>query len=135
MIGHVKKFRQDIVDSGVDDKEYYIRIRPEDRNGKLRIRGDIKKKDSGRFETKAYWCVPAMDANLNSANPELIKPIFVNSSGSGQSNVSGPGVRNRSKSRSSFRGNPLPPPAASTAGTSNLTVPNSDNVFDTVQGN
>jgi hypothetical protein len=44
MIGHVKKFRQDIVDSGIDDKDYYIRIRPEDRNGKLRIRGDIKKR-------------------------------------------------------------------------------------------
>jgi hypothetical protein len=112
MMGHVKKFRQDIVDSRIDDKDYYIRIRPEDRNGKLRIRGDIKKKDGGKFEPKAYWCVPAMDANLNSSNPDLIKPIFVKATGSGTAQGTGSGSQGRTKSRSSFRGAapPRPPP-------------------------
>jgi hypothetical protein len=104
MMGHVKKFRQDIVDSGIDDKDYYIRIRPEDRNGRLRIRGDIKKKDGGKFEPKAYWCVPAMDANLNSSNSDLIKPIFVKATGSGTAQGTGSGSQGRTKSRSSFRG-------------------------------
>jgi hypothetical protein len=74
MMGHVKKFRQEIVDSGVSESENYIRIRPEDKNGKLRIRGDVKAKTNGKFETKVYWSVPPFDNALISLNPELVKP-------------------------------------------------------------
>jgi hypothetical protein len=58
MMGHVKKFRQEIVDSGVSEQDHYIRIRPEEKNGKMRIRGDVKAKTNGKFETKVYWQIP-----------------------------------------------------------------------------
>jgi hypothetical protein len=74
MMGYVKKFRQQIVDSGVSETDNYIRIRPEDKNGKLRIRGDVKAKTNGKFETKVYWPVPPFDNALINLNPELVKP-------------------------------------------------------------
>jgi hypothetical protein len=54
MMGHVKKFRQEIVDSGVSEQENYIRIWPEERNSKMRICDDIKAKANGKFVTKVY---------------------------------------------------------------------------------
>jgi hypothetical protein len=77
MMGHVKKFRQEIVDSGISEQDNYIRIRPEEKNGKLRIRGDVKAKTNGRFETKVYWQVPPMDNGLVAMNPDLVKAQWV----------------------------------------------------------
>jgi hypothetical protein len=77
MMGHVKKFRQEIVDSGVSEQDHYIRIRPEEKNGKMRIRGDVKAKTNGKFETKVYWQIPPMDSGLISLNPDLVKPQWV----------------------------------------------------------
>jgi hypothetical protein len=71
MLGYIKKFRKDLTDNGVDENDYYIRIRPEDRNGKLKIRGDIKRKSGGKFEPKAYWNVPAADSVLNESNTDI----------------------------------------------------------------
>jgi hypothetical protein len=102
MMGHVKKFRQEIVDSGVSENDNYIRIRPEDKNGKLRIRGDVKAKSNGKFETKVYWPVPPFDNGLLTLNPDLIKPQWVGPAGQrqGLAPVPAPVPTRRSRGRS-----------------------------------
>jgi hypothetical protein len=73
MLPYIRQFRKDMVDNGIDENNNYIRIRPEDRLGKLRIRGDAKAKDNGKFETRAYWNVPTADVTKVVNNPELVK--------------------------------------------------------------
>jgi hypothetical protein len=73
MLEHVKTFKQELVKAGHNDKDNYIRIRPEERAGKIRIKGDVKSKAGGRFVTKAYWNVPTADATFTSRNPDLIR--------------------------------------------------------------
>jgi hypothetical protein len=120
MMGHVKKFRQVIIDSGVSEQDNYIRIRPEERNGKLRIRGDVKAKNNGKFETKVYWQVPPMDNGLVGANPDLVKPMWVGTQTDKQ--VSAPVAASRRSRNRSFR------PAAPVTVTVDVDM-DSDNVF------
>jgi hypothetical protein len=101
MMGHVKKFRQAIIDSGISEQDNYIRIRPEERNGKMRIRGDVKAKVNGRFETRVYWQVPPMDSGLIVANPDLVKPQWVGPQKEDQSRV--PVAASRRSRARSFR--------------------------------
>jgi hypothetical protein len=125
MLGHVKKFRQDMVEAGATEADYYIRIRPEDRSGKLRIRGDIKPKSGGRFEPKMYWNVPAFDNDINKKYPDILKPQMVSGSGSAAGSGGGAERENRNKSRASYR----PPPTPTVRNT------NDDNIFAEGTGN
>ena len=68
MIEPVKVLRKAMVDAGVDDTANYIRIRPDDRDGKLRIRADVKTKEGkDKFAMKATWPVPTYDVNIRPA--------------------------------------------------------------------
>jgi hypothetical protein len=120
MMGHVKKFRQVIIDSGVSEQDNYIRIRPEERNGKLRIRGDVKAKNNGKFETKVYWQVPPMDNGLVGANLDLVKPMWVGTQTDKQ--VPAPVAASRRSRNRSLR------PAAPVTVTVDVDMEN-DNVF------
>ena len=65
MIEPVKVLRKAMVDSGTSDTTNYIRIRPDDRDGKMKIRADVKPKEgTAKFAIKATWAVPAYDAKL-----------------------------------------------------------------------
>ena len=79
MLGPVKQLRKTITDSGVNEDTTYIRIRPEDREGKMKIRADIKPKVGGeRFVLKATWKVPALDSDIREANKDWTKPTWAN---------------------------------------------------------
>jgi hypothetical protein len=79
MLGPVKQLRKTITDSGVNEDTTYIRIRPEDREGKMKIRADIKQKVGGdRFVLKATWKVPALDSDIREANKDWTKPTWAN---------------------------------------------------------
>ncbi len=68
MIEPVKILRKAMVDSGISDTTNYIRIRPDDREGKMRIRADIKSKEGKeKFVIKATWAVPTYDVNIRPA--------------------------------------------------------------------
>ena len=42
-----------------------IRIRPEERDGRMQIKGDVKEKKEGdRFRTVAHWDIPPADKGL-----------------------------------------------------------------------
>ena len=68
MIEPVKILRKAMVDGGTSDTINYIRIRPEERDGKMKIRADVKPKEGKeKFALKATWGVPAFDAKLRPA--------------------------------------------------------------------
>ena len=68
MIEPVKILRKAVVDGGTSDTINYIRIRPEERDGKLKIRADVKPKEgTAKFALKATWTVPAYDASIRPA--------------------------------------------------------------------
>jgi hypothetical protein len=57
IMGFVKTVRDEVRRMGYGDR-HYIRIRPEERDGEMQIRADIKEKSGGRFWTVATWAVP-----------------------------------------------------------------------------
>ena len=68
MIEPVKILRKAVVDGGTSDTINYIRIRPEERDGKLKIWADVKPKEgTAKFALKATWTVPAYVANIRPA--------------------------------------------------------------------
>jgi hypothetical protein len=62
MLEPVKKFRQTVRDNGINEATSYIRIRPVEKDGKLRIRAETKPKEgNGKFTTFATWAIPPME--------------------------------------------------------------------------
>ena len=77
MIEPVKILRKSIAETGVDENTHYIRIRPEDRDGKIRLKADIKPKEgNGRFTPKAYWNIPALDVTIRNRNKDWAVPTM-----------------------------------------------------------
>ena len=69
MLEPVKILRKAIINSGVDDNLNYIRIRPDDRDGRLRIKADVKTKEGqSKFTAKASWAVPAFNPSLRAGD-------------------------------------------------------------------
>jgi hypothetical protein len=59
-----------------DDKPY-IRIRPEERDGKWRIKADVKPKDGNeRFHLGATWEIPPMCLEVRKKNPGWVSPTW-----------------------------------------------------------
>jgi hypothetical protein len=57
----VDKVREKVETMGFGKKEYYTRVRPVMKEGRVLVRVDTKKKEGGKFEGLAYWRVPPMD--------------------------------------------------------------------------
>ena len=69
MLEPVKLLRTAIINAGVDDNTNYIRIRPDDRDGRIRIKADVKSKEGqSKFTAKASWAVPAFDPTLRAGD-------------------------------------------------------------------
>jgi hypothetical protein len=73
MMEFVNEARQEMRKAGYEERTHYVRIRPEERGGELLIRADVKEKNGGRWQARAFWQCPPMDRNLW----ELITGIFV----------------------------------------------------------
>ena len=83
MMDPIKTLRKAIVDSGVDDNVNYIRIRPDERDGRLKIKADVKPKDGKhKFTAKATWAVPAFDPSLRADGWAV--PVMVGGQGGGR---------------------------------------------------
>jgi hypothetical protein len=94
MVGPVKEMRASLKDRFPEDK-HYIRIRPEEREGKWRIKADVKPRDSdGRFKLGATWDIPPMCAEVRKRNGQWVKPAWAQtqSPGSNAANVAGTAV-------------------------------------------
>jgi hypothetical protein len=76
MVGLVKDMRASLKEKFPEEK-HYIRIRPDERDGRWKIKADVKPKDSeGRFRLGATWDVPPMCAEVRKNNPGWIKPTW-----------------------------------------------------------
>ena len=59
-----KEAREEIRKIGYTERTHYIKLRPEVREGRTKIRGEVKEKEGGRFRTVAFWEAPLADRTL-----------------------------------------------------------------------
>jgi hypothetical protein len=79
MMDNIKAYRQVVTQMGFEDSEYYVRIRPEQRDGSWRIKADAKSKaedSSGKFFPVAAFDLPPMDPALRSLCDSWLRPIW-----------------------------------------------------------
>ncbi len=70
----VEKIREKVEAMGFGRKEYYTRIRPVTKEGRVLLRADIKRKEGGKFEGLAYWRAPPMDKEYWSRINGMLEP-------------------------------------------------------------
>jgi hypothetical protein len=58
MVEFVGGVREEVRKMGYKDNTHYIRIRPEERDGMVQIRADVKERNGVRFQAKAVWQCP-----------------------------------------------------------------------------
>jgi hypothetical protein len=78
IMGFVKEVREEVRKIGYGGERQYIRIRPEEREGRMQIRADVKDRTGGRFWTVATWAVPPMDREIRGVDalkPKWQKPL------------------------------------------------------------
>jgi hypothetical protein len=73
----VNGIREDVRKNGCSEEDYYVKVRPEDRGGEIRIRADVKEKNGGRWQMKAIWNCPPLNRDLWVLNEELYAPVVV----------------------------------------------------------
>jgi hypothetical protein len=106
----MKKIKEELKNGGVDDSTHYVRIRPEQKDGKWRIRADTKPKTGeGKFSLKATWPIMAADTNIRESNKEWSKPTWAQVA-SGARKAGNPG-----STGSSVKGSVEAPAAAANA--------------------
>jgi hypothetical protein len=79
MVDNVKAYRQVVGKMGFPDSDFYIRIRPENRDGAWRIKADAKSKDedsTGKFFPVAAFDLPPLDPALRSMCDGWLMPIW-----------------------------------------------------------
>jgi hypothetical protein len=82
MVGLVKEMRSSLKEKYPEEK-HFIRIRPEEREDKWRIKADVKRRgeDGARFKFGASWDIPPMCPDVRKQNPEWIKPSWAQVAG------------------------------------------------------
>ena len=78
MVAPVKEYRRILKeDGGVNDDNSYVRIRPVERDGRLRIKADVKEKSStGRFILRAVWDIPPICSEVRKVAKDYLKPTW-----------------------------------------------------------
>ncbi len=59
------------------EKEWWIRVRPEEENGKVRVRVDTKSRAGGKFRLKGLWACPPLTRGLWEMVEGLYDPIWL----------------------------------------------------------
>ena len=60
----IKETKKEIHKLGYEESSHFVKIRPECRKGRTRIKGEVREKKGGRFRVVALWEVPPMDRTL-----------------------------------------------------------------------
>jgi len=77
MMEFIKGVREEVRRRGVTEQESWVRIRPEEEEGRVRIRVDTKPKEGGRFRLKGVWACPPLNKELWDLMPGLYTPLYV----------------------------------------------------------
>ena len=70
MVNHA---RDQVRVAGFSEGDYYVKVRPERREGKLWIRADVKPKNGGRYSTKGLYACPPIHRFLWDSIPSLFE--------------------------------------------------------------
>jgi len=78
MVTPVKEYRRILKEEGgVNEDNFYVRIRPAERDGRLRIKADVKEKtNSGRFVPRATWDIPPICSEVRKVAKDYLKPTW-----------------------------------------------------------
>ena len=76
-VGELKKE----VRKEASEKEWWIRVRPEEEDGKVRVRVDTKPRSGGRFRPKAIWACPPLSRGMWEMVDGLYDPIWAEGEG------------------------------------------------------
>ena len=60
----IREVKKEIKKLGYAESTHDIKIRPETRNGRTEIRGEVREKEGGRFRSVAFWEAPPVDRTL-----------------------------------------------------------------------
>jgi hypothetical protein len=77
MMEFVKEAREEIKKIGYGEGTHFIRIRPEERNGETQIRADVKEKNGGKWQVKAFWQCPPIEKRMWGMLNGLFTPRLV----------------------------------------------------------
>jgi hypothetical protein len=69
----VKAVRENVKRMGYSEDRQFIRIRPEEREGRMQLKADVKEKNGGRFWLVATWGIPPLDKQLRGPNELVAK--------------------------------------------------------------
>jgi len=82
MMPVLKGYKTVLKDNGVNEDCTYVRIRPTERDGKVRLRADVKDKEgAGKFVAKASWEVPPLCPEVRRRAVDHLKPIWASARG------------------------------------------------------
>ena len=77
MLPVLKGYKTVLKDNGVNEETTYVRIRPNDREGKIRLRADVKGKEgAGRFTVKATWDAPPLCSEIRKKAKDHLMPTW-----------------------------------------------------------
>jgi len=75
MMPVIKEYKTMLKDNGVNEDNTYVRIRPNERDGKVRLRADVKGKEgNGKFQAKASWDAPPLCHEVRRKTRDYLKP-------------------------------------------------------------
>jgi stress response protein YsnF len=82
MMPVIKDYKMVLKDNGVNEDTTYIRIRPSERDGKIKLRADLKGKEgNGRFVAKAFWEAPPICPETRKKARDHLKPTWASTRG------------------------------------------------------
>jgi len=82
MMPVLKGYTSVLKDNGVNEDCTYVRSRPTERDGKVRLRADVKDKEGvGKFVAKASWEVPPLCPEVRRRAVDHLKPIWASARG------------------------------------------------------
>jgi hypothetical protein len=73
IMDYVKAVRENVKRMGYSEDRQFIRIRPEEREGRMQLKADVKEKNGGRFWLVATWGIPPLDKQLRGPNELVAK--------------------------------------------------------------
>jgi hypothetical protein len=77
MMDFVKEAREEVRKLGYEERSHFIRIRPEERGGTIQIRADVKEKNGGKWQVKAFWFCPSLDRRMWDMLNDIFMPRVV----------------------------------------------------------
>jgi hypothetical protein len=82
MMPVLKDYKSVLRDNGVSEDSTYVRIRPVEREGRVKLRADTKAKEgASKFTTKATWEAPPLCPEIRKKARDHLKPTWASPRG------------------------------------------------------